>query len=197
MKRLHPVCGFTLLEVLITIIILAFGLLGLAGMQSNASIAERESYQRTQALILLQDMVDRINLNSTAIRAGVAAATVDTSTSTNYLTGGTDAGTAGTVPDCTALSGAALDLCEWDHELRGMTESRAGSNVGTLASGRGCILRPDATDSYRYLVVVAWQGMIETTAPAVACGSGAYGAGNLDKARRAVSAVVQVTALTN
>lgn len=195
MKNIRFVRGFTLLEVLVTIVILAFGLLGLAGMQSRSSVAEMESYQRTQALILLQDMVDRINANSNAIRAGITAGTVDSNTSTNYLTGTTDAGTASTVPVCTGLSGAALDLCEWDHELRGMNETNSGSNVGTLTGGRGCITKPLVGDAYQYLVAVTWQGMIQTAAPAVACGSGAYGTGNLDNARRAVTAVIRVTNL--
>ncbi|MFH1603933.1 MAG: prepilin-type N-terminal cleavage/methylation domain-containing protein, partial [Pseudomonadota bacterium] len=38
--------GTTMLEVLVTIVILAFGMLGLAGMQSKIFTAEMESYQR-------------------------------------------------------------------------------------------------------------------------------------------------------
>src|SRR5512132_1216789 len=55
--------GFSLLEVLIAIMIVMVGLLGLAGMQARAQVAEFESYQRAQALVLLYDMMDRINNN--------------------------------------------------------------------------------------------------------------------------------------
>ncbi|TMH30961.1 MAG: type IV pilus modification protein PilV, partial [Betaproteobacteria bacterium] len=55
--------GFTLIEVLISMLIMAIGLLGLAGMQAVAQRAEVESYQRAQALVLVQDMVDRVNAN--------------------------------------------------------------------------------------------------------------------------------------
>jgi len=44
--------GFTLIEILVTLFILAIGLLGLAGMQALAQKTELESYQRAQALIL-------------------------------------------------------------------------------------------------------------------------------------------------
>ena len=51
--------GFTMIEVLITFIILVVGLLGLIGLQVRSQQAEMESYQRGQALVLMQDMIDR------------------------------------------------------------------------------------------------------------------------------------------
>jgi type II secretory pathway pseudopilin PulG len=51
-----PQQGSSLLEVLITIVILAFGLLGLAAFQSKVQVAEVESYQRAQAILALADM---------------------------------------------------------------------------------------------------------------------------------------------
>src|SRR5438034_8842517 len=55
--------GFSMLEVLVTLVILLIGLLGLAGVMAHATTAEMESYQRVQAIMLAQDMVDRINAN--------------------------------------------------------------------------------------------------------------------------------------
>ena len=55
--------GTTMMEVLVSIVIVVIGLLGLAGLQSRASVSEMEAFQRAQALVLLQDMVDRINAN--------------------------------------------------------------------------------------------------------------------------------------
>ncbi|HEY0563491.1 MAG TPA: prepilin-type N-terminal cleavage/methylation domain-containing protein, partial [Methylophilus sp.] len=55
-KNVYKQQGSTLLEVLITIVILAIGLLGLAGLQSRLHVSEMESYQRAQALVLLNDM---------------------------------------------------------------------------------------------------------------------------------------------
>ncbi len=54
-------------------VILAIGLLGLVGLQGRLHVTQVESYQRAQALILLQDMSNRIALNrndAAALRDG-------------------------------------------------------------------------------------------------------------------------------
>src|SRR5262245_38467268 len=55
--------GFTMIEVLVSLVITVIGLLGLIGMQAFSHQAELESYQRAQALILLNDIVEKINAN--------------------------------------------------------------------------------------------------------------------------------------
>ena len=60
-----------MIEVLITFVVLLVGLLGLIGLQARTQQAELESYQRGQALVLLQDMVDRMNANRIDAKNGV------------------------------------------------------------------------------------------------------------------------------
>jgi type IV pilus assembly protein PilV len=172
--------GFAMIEVLITLIILLFGLLGLVGLQSRAQLAETESYQRTQASILLRDMADRISAN----RPFAA----------NYVTGSA-LGT-GANPDCTPTDTATIDLCQWDGLLKGSAETSGGSQVGAMIGARGCVTDitpvtvPASTP--RFLIAVVWQGLgTSTSAPpaSVACGSASYGNENL---RRAVSTVVEI-----
>src|SRR5207253_592730 len=55
--------GFSLLDVLISVLILAFGMLSLARMIAHSALSEVEASQRLQAMTLAQDMVERINLN--------------------------------------------------------------------------------------------------------------------------------------
>jgi type IV pilus assembly protein PilV len=147
--------GALLIEVLVALLICAFGLLGFAGMQARAALAEFEAFQRSQALILVEDMASRINANRA--HAG------------EYVTGQLLGGNV--LQDCSALVGSALDLCEWSNLIRGSAETRAGSSVGAMISARGCITRP-ATSSDRYLVSVVWQGVVPTAGATSTCGAG-------------------------
>ena len=62
--------GFTLLEVMISLLILSIGLLGIAALQANSLKTNHGAYQRTQAIFLTYDMMDRLRANRTAALAG-------------------------------------------------------------------------------------------------------------------------------
>lgn len=185
--------GFTLLEVLVSLLILVIGLLGLIGMQAQAQIAAFEAYQRGQAMIIVQDMADRLSTNR-----GTAACYDLATLGATYL--GT--GYTGT-PACAAAAGTAAtraiadaDLAAWNNTLKGASEVLGGANIGALLGARGCITYTAATNSYR--VAVAWQGMAQTVAPtagdaAATCGQSLYGAETL---RREVSTTVRIASLT-
>jgi type IV pilus assembly protein PilV len=177
--------GTTMIEVLVAIVIVVLGLLGLAGLQSRATLAEMESFQRSQALLLMQDMVDRINANRKTAMA--------------YVTGTAAKGTGNAAVDCAAggLTGADRDLCEWNNALLGAAEtSSGGASVGAMIGARGCVEVQSAVMPRRFLVSVVWQGMNPTAVPgATACGAGAYDAA--DKTRRVVSTSVTIGCLQN
>lgn len=169
--------GGVLIEVMVSILICAFGLLGFVALQARASAAEFESYQRSQALVLLEDMTQRINAN----RAQAAA----------YVTDGLIGG--GSLADCAALVGAQADLCEWANLLRGSAETRDGANTGAMLGARGCITRAGGA-SDRYVISIAWVGIAPSGAPADACGSGTT-AFTDERLRRVVSSTVCVARL--
>jgi type IV pilus assembly protein PilV len=164
--------GALLLEALVAILICAFGLLGFAGLQARAISAELESYQRSQALVLIEDIASRINANRTNASA--------------YVSGGLIGG--GAVVDCSAMTGANLDLCEWGNLLRGASEVRGGSSVGSMFNARGCITKP-TTSTDRYVISIAWIGVSKTGAPASDCGKGDAGFPT-ESLRRVVSSTV-------
>ena len=164
--------GFTLLEILIAIIVIAIGLLGLFGLQAKAQKAETESYYRTQALVLIQDIADRMNANRTD------------AFSQAYVTA-TPVGGGGKLVDCTGKTGADLDLCDWGNLLRGVAET-SGGNACSTASGAGCVgamtkasgcIAYDATTELAdstgvvqagtgiYTISVVWQGLSSTVIP--------------------------------
>ena len=173
--------GFTLIEILVTLVIIAVGLLGLGAFQARAQQAELESYNRAQALIILDAMVNRINAN----RQTAPCYAITTSPGTPYL-GYADVGHAGSV-SCSGFGNASTqalavdDLNQWDQMLKGASEAVAGAAAGGALGARGCISFDAATSTYT--LAVAWQGMTETVAPAVACGNDAYG---LETLRRVI-----------
>lgn len=63
-----PICpggmaGIALIEVLVAVLILAVGLLGMAAMQGLSSQMTNAAEQRTQAVLLSSDIMDRIRAN--------------------------------------------------------------------------------------------------------------------------------------
>jgi type IV pilus assembly protein PilV len=147
--------GGLLIEVLVSLVVFSFGLLGYTAMQARGAVAEFEALQRSQALVLVEDMVSRLNANRANAGDYVSADLIGD----------------GDVVDCAALSGAALDLCEWGNLIRGNTETRNAVRIGSMTAARGCIARAaDASD--RYTVSIAWQGVAATAAPPSSCGQG-------------------------
>ena len=96
--------GFTLLEVLVAMLVLAIGLLGIAAMQVRGLQHNHDAYLRSQISVLASSMVDRMRMN----RANVASYT---------------AGSPYTVPaiapaGCAETAvGAANDLACWRLEV--------------------------------------------------------------------------------
>lgn len=174
--------GTSLIEVLVTVIVLATGLLGIAGLQSRLQVSEMEAYQRAQAMILVADMSHRL----AASRASAA----------DYVTGASQPVGGGT---CAAdnANRAETDLREWCEALNGAAEKSGTSDVGAMIGGRGCI---EQVTPNEYMITVAWQGMVPLAAPAtsVACGKNLYnGTGGCtgDMCRRAVTTVVKIAPL--
>lgn len=181
-RRLAAERGFVMLEVLITFVIISIGLLGLAGLQSRLTLVEMESYQREQALILLNDMVAKMTNNP---KGGPTYAFSGSSPSTVYIG-------AGTAPACPAISGSSLsqasatatcDVKDWENVILGSTE---GALYAALTDARACIETTPTVDEYR--VTITWQGTAPTAEPPVSCASSAYAD---PKLRRALTALVR------
>lgn len=174
-----------MVEVLVTLVIIAFGLLGMAGLQMRLQVSEVESYQRSQALLLLNDMANRIAINRTAAVTGA------------YLADASHALGEGTACPTTTSTQAQRDLGEWCEALKGASETLDGTKVGGMVGGRGCVEQVGSD----YLITVAWQGMTPLSAPvaAVGCGANSYdNAGTScinDLCRRVVTTLVRIANL--
>lgn len=188
-----------MLEVLIALLIIVLGMLGLAGMQVRMQQAEFESYQRTQALILLYDVVDRINLNRET--ASCFAFTTGAGTPVVGTGAAAPSGCAASTSANNTMADAAL--AEWDAALEGAAEIKGGVSVGAIVGARGCVSYDGASELLDstgavlsgtgiYTVAVSWQGTVDTVAPAIACGNNQYGAETL---RRTVSTTFRLARL--
>jgi type IV pilus assembly protein PilV len=201
--------GFNMLEILFSLLIVTTGLLGLAGTQVIAQRAEQESYQRAQAIVLMTDIVDRINTNR---KAAICYNISDATTGTGYL-GATGSGKynissfacPALATNPAAVTRTQLDLQFMDQMLLGASEKIAGAQVGAMLGARACI--GFDTVSQSYTVAIAWQGTTTTFSPAswptannpaVArnCALNLYGAGALDAQRRVVWTTIMVASLT-
>jgi type IV pilus assembly protein PilV len=56
--------GYSLIEILVTLIIVTFGLLGIAGIIANSLKANQTAYVRSQANLMANDILERIRANS-------------------------------------------------------------------------------------------------------------------------------------
>ena len=70
--------GFTLIEVLIAMLVLAVGLLGLAGLQATSLRNNQSAYNRSQATQLAYDIADRMRANSAGIASYTAIMPIST-----------------------------------------------------------------------------------------------------------------------
>lgn len=204
-----------MIEVLVTLVILAFGLMGLAGLQSKFNLGMLESYQRAQAVVLLTNMAERmraapaIPCKTTTAQGNCdpGATTIDPAYTAAisgiqaYITAANNPlGTNDTSQpaDCSTLTAAKRDQCEWSKALQGAAEVKGSSDqVGAMTGARGCITEVQAPDGTWgvctpgiYQITVAWQGVHQTKAPSVACGQNLYGD---DSYRRTISTQVAIS----
>jgi len=160
----RPAGGFSLLEVLIAVVVFAFGILGLARLQMRTSLASTEAVQRAQVIQLVQDMVDRVNSNR--------------NNADNYVQASELVGS-GSAADCTLVAaGADRDVCQWNNLLRGVSAVEGSTQLGSVLGARGCIRRlTDAAGTAidrSYVVAIAWQGLVPTAPPENTCGQGQF-----------------------
>lgn len=134
MKRppIHLAAGFSLIEVLVTIVIASFGLLGLAGMLTKGIDLNHKSFMRTVATQQAYDMADRMRANPSGLNNGEydevefsPPATCDACTT------------------CTPKALATYDICTWNNQ-----------NAALLPSGQGAVTK----DGLVYAIAISWDG---------------------------------------
>ena len=130
--------GFTMVETLVALVVLAIGLLGIAALYLNSLQAGRSAIYRTQAVNLAADLADRIRANRTALGS---YAIVFTGASADVPACYTTAG-------CTAAQLAASDLNRWKADIAQLLPNGQGQVAVTLPVGAG--------EPANYVITVRW-----------------------------------------
>jgi len=145
--------GFSLIEILITMLIIAVGLMGTATLQLTGLSSNQGSYLRTQASILVYDMADRMRGNPDRAIAGdydgfsFDANSGAEGTLNSLKSIATDCITQG--GGCSRSKQSDTDLYEWAQSLMGA----GSSSVALLPGAKGDVVRV-IDDLFR--VTVRW-----------------------------------------
>jgi type IV pilus assembly protein PilV len=140
--RRHFQFGFSMIEVLVTLVIMAGGALGLAGMQIASIKYNAEASVRSNATLLAIELSDRMRANM----AGVKATNYDRNLGyTAALAAAVAAPGCGSTSDCTAATMAQLDLNSW-----------LDSIGKALPGGTGAVV-PVASNASARNIVVMWK----------------------------------------
>ena len=139
MQQLKNQTGIALLEALIALLLLAFGVLGLLWMHQHALMQQRQQLMRAIAMSLADDLAERMTLNA-------QQRTLYAKTWGNVTT---------TAPDCSATACTRQDLAAWD--MQHLQQSLSSQ----LPEGDAAVFAL-ASSTNGWGIVIAWRDANET-----------------------------------
>jgi type IV pilus assembly protein PilV len=131
--------GFSMIEILISLVIIAIAMLGAAGLQLNVMRLNNGSQSRTQAIFLAADMVERLEANKVGAVAG----------SYNMPTTWTNASSAAAT-DCTTTTCDSTNLAAWDISMWGQ------SIVSLLPNACWGVTTTAVANPITYTIQIGW-----------------------------------------
>jgi type IV pilus assembly protein PilV len=138
MQHSRTQSGFTMVEVLVALVVLAIGLLGIAALYLNSLQAGRTAIYRTEAVTLASDLADRIRMNRTA----------EAAYNVTYGTAKTAVGACATTAGCTDAQLATTDLADWKAAIAQRLPDGEGEVTVTAPTGVG--------EPATYVVSIRW-----------------------------------------
>ena len=169
--------GFSLIEVLVTLVLISLALLGTTALQVVSKRSNFEAVQRTVAAHLANDFLHRMRANRVALDTYLARSRLGGGLMGNAPPKDCSVGTA----DCLSVELARYDQWEWEQKLDGRMELDGNSATGGLLEPTACISRTAGGVEGLYEIAIAWRGLTEGSNPTIhGCGSGSglYGAAN-------------------
>ena len=141
--------GFSLIEVLVTLLIMSLALLGTAGLQAYSMRLNQGSQFRTQAVFLAADLAERIEAN----KAADYQTSWDFAASGAYDISGTNPADCQTA-SCTLGNLATYDLWQW---------RRAVGDPAVLPQSSWTVTRVVAGTLSTYTIVISWVDRMSAT----------------------------------
>ena len=144
--------GFSLIEVLISLLILSIGLLGLGGLQLSSLKGANNAHFRTVASLAVTDMVDRMRSNPLAVANNFYTATLGITHCDTALTKVCESGN-----ECSAEELATYDLYRVNCGVSAGVYQTGGVQFDLPQSALivGCEI-PPCTTGMEHTVLVSW-----------------------------------------
>jgi len=157
-RQNHRQSGISMIEILLSVFVLAVGFLAAAKMQSLGVRNAQGAYVRSQAAFLTKDMADRMRANSAGVDAGFYN-NFDTQASIHTQAACVTATNSGIATACTSAQIAQNDLAEW---TRYINPPNPQTMLPLLTSGATVSARGTVTlENDRYLITLTWSEVSE------------------------------------
>lgn len=136
--------GFTLIEVLVSVLILLVGLLGVVGMQMLSLQANQGAYFRSQAVYIASELLDAIRANPTAAANYVGSFPADAPGAAP----GCETNDTGCTPDQAAL----YDLFTWSRHFNDQGNLAGAGFRASIPNGSAVVF----ANGDEYSVTINW-----------------------------------------
>ena len=167
--------GFTLLEVLVTLLIVSIGFLGLAGLQVTGLRSNLSADARGQASLMVNDIIERMRANPLGVQnstasednayAAINSAAITCNSLPDPFCSNYNDGTATNAANCTPKQMATFDAWVWYCGMPVASGGRAGGIRNWLVNGSATVSCVDndntdgdaCTEGSSYQITVNWQ----------------------------------------
>ena len=154
--------GFTLIEVLVSLVILSVGLLGIAKLMLFSSRSNDSAYLRSQATALAYEILDNMRAN----RQEAIAGTYTTTAGALATTATPPAAICIGAVQCTTPQLAAFDVYQWKLRL-----NTASGLPGALPAGTGSVTTATVGSQTTVVISVSWDDTVAQSTYGAAAGT--------------------------
>lgn len=135
--------GFTLIEVLVALLIMSVGMLGVAGMQTRGLQSGGLATHRLQVVMKVQEIAERIRINSAAVDSYVTTATAYGTNNKCF-----------NATVCTEAQMVAYDIYLWKQDLLSILPNDSGTTAVIAVDND-----TPATTLATITITISWKSM--------------------------------------